>query len=345
MMVSCHFDSRSNRLRVILPLRFTSSIDLIAMHFAAVKNGTVVGVFGVKLCSLGDVEEGSLCHGLATEVVKILQLKPPSANMEERLEGLRKHRASPSVSRASASASASTSASSSSLATTTASPAAAQMTDSVNGVRAGAGETAASAQQDVDFDLQEGLNLLLQQEIVRQKCFVSVQGEGDSAAGVNATDAVQVLEHALSDFHHLPDDLELAENDIADEICGETGEELVSRIEAALVKKVLDSGQRPCKNQVDNHMQAGLGAEDAVNEAVLNTEAGFGNFDDNNDCSADLQAGDDDEAADAPVEPGSAQLDHGDSDCSEPPGHLAYVYVCRRNAVPVFSRATMAIQH
>ena len=77
-MVPCHFDSKTNRLRVLLPLRFTSSIDLIASHFAAVKKGTVVGVFGVKLCSLGDVKEGSLCHGLATEVVKILQLQPPS---------------------------------------------------------------------------------------------------------------------------------------------------------------------------------------------------------------------------------------------------------------------------
>ena len=179
-------------------------------------------------------------------------------------------------------------------------------------------DSVSAAPQDGDFDLEEGLHLLLQQEISRQKRSASVQAEGGSAADVNKTGAVEVLEHALSDFHHLPDDLELDENDIVDEICGDTGEELVSSIETALIKKVLDSGHAPCKNHIDDHMQAGLDAEDAVKEAVLNAEAGLGNFDDSNDGSNPQtgqtgDVGDDDDEADC------------DSDCLEPPGHLANV--------------------
>ena len=290
-MVSCHFDTAKNKLRVLLPLKFKSSTDLIASHFESVKNGSTVAVFGVRLTSLGDLDARSMLHGNASGVVRLLQLKAASKAMEQQLDGLSTHGAPSkvgiSVAAASVPSSSSLPSSSTSAAPATTPSTAATATATAAAISSVAGNS--DGVDSGDADLEEGLKLLLKQEMNRQHraaASASASSQGGNTCNndkqdSNLQDASKVLEHALSDFHHLPDDLELEEDEIVNEICGETGEELVSNMESALIKKVLKSGQTPSEKHIDDNIQDGLDIDDAAAEAFLNTEAGLGNFENN----------------------------------------------------------------
>jgi len=247
------FDTKTNIMQILTPLTFHSSTDLIASHYDDVKNGAIVGVFAVRLLSLGDIDTYSLLQGSAHGVEKILQLKKATPAMEAKLEGLSNHK--PSVD----------------VASILKPPSASLSSSSTEPQSDGKGAS------DADSDLSEGLNLLLQQEIAKAKKTNPTQGD-DTHQKSGEQDARKLLVHAISDFHHIPDDLELEEDILADEISQEIREDLVDQVEAALINKVLDTGRTADEASVNEHMAAGLDLQDAVSEAVLNTDDALGNF-------------------------------------------------------------------
>lgn len=253
MMIPCMFDTKTNIMQILTPLTFHSSTDLIASHYDDVKNGAIVGVFAVRLLSLGDIDTYSLLQGSAHGVEKILQLKKATPAMEAKLEGLSNHK--PSVD----------------VASILKPPSASLSSSSTEPQSDGKGAS------DADSDLSEGLNLLLQQEIAKAKKTNPTQGD-DTHQKSGEQDARKLLVHAISDFHHIPDDLELEEDILADEISQEIREDLVDQVEAALINKVLDTGRTADEASVNEHMAAGLDLQDAVSEAVLNTDDALGNF-------------------------------------------------------------------
>lgn len=324
-MVACSFMTQTKTLKVITPLTFKSSTDLIASHYDDVKNGNVVGVFAVRLATLGDPNTCSLTTGSTAGIQKILQLKRASQTMEAKLEGLSTHIAGTGpesgVRVPSNTSSKSLPASSSSSSSTTA-----PVWDS----------DAAEA----DSDLADGLNLLLKQEMAKQQAMQHQQNAkqpspnvttaGPRPGGAEAAEAHALLVSALSDFHHVPDDTELEEHMFADETSAHIGEDIVSKLEESLFNRTVDGGRcQPDPSSVDEYISAGLDLEEAVREVVLNSEDALGNMEPNKIDDVDAT----DVAVDAASisNPGNASTDgpHTDGeDNSEPPGHLTkLVYV------------------
>ena len=259
MMIACRFDTKTKNLEILTPLTFHSSTDLIASHYDDVKSGATVGVFAVRLVSLGNADTYSLLQGSTQGVEKILQLKKATPAMEAKLEGLSNHKPSVDVASILRQPPSSLSRSSAELQT--------EMGSHNDGKGA----------FDADSDLSEGLNLLLQQELAKARKTNPPQGD-DIQQKSGEQDVRKLLVHAISDFHHVPDDLELEEDTIADEVSHEICDDLVNHVEAALVNKVLDSGRAADEASVNEHIAAGLDLHDAISEAVLNTDDALGNF-------------------------------------------------------------------
>lgn len=269
-MVACDFDTKSNKLRVLIPLRFSSSTDLIASHFSDVKAGVAVGIFAVKLESLGDRSTHSFIVGNSIGIKKMLQLKPPSAEMEVTLGELNRQdkKETPEELLPAPSPSPVSKPSSTSLTTPPEHSSSSSSSSSIP----------ASKPDDGDADLMEGLNLLAKEELQRlqreqQQSTVSKTTK-TTKAGVQqehaGTDAVksselldqhearEMLSRAISDSRHLPDDLELDEELITEETSKEIGENVISAVESALVGKLFQNGQVPTIAAVNELMEAGL---------------------------------------------------------------------------------------
>lgn len=141
---------------------------------------------------------------------------------------------------------------------------------------------------DGDQDLTEGLDLLLQDELARRaRAKSAAPGQATSTETEPTASSDDILKHIISDFHHSSDDLELDEETIAKEVARETGEDLVSSMEASLVNKVIESGGLPSSSSVEEGLQSGLSVEDALAEAVLNSEEALGNLPPPHACAAE----------------------------------------------------------